>query len=409
MHKKLISFLLFRYLRYDKTQPFITITALLAFFGVAIGVMVLIIAMAIMNGMSKEFEKKLFVMNYPLNIFATSARGISVDVINALEQRFPHLIFSPYLQMQVVARSGNEMSAGIIFGIDLERETRINEVLFKAVENNDLIEFKKQRFPLIVGNALSEKFFLQKNDKLTLFFTKLEPTGLVLSPVMKRFDVKAIFDSGLRAYDIGYLYTNLEALSKIRNMPAGIFDGIHIYSPKPMEDINEIKKALGDIPHHGLGIEGWWQQNGNFFAAMALEKRALFIVLMLIILIASLNIISSLLMVIMNRRKEIALLLSMGMSSSEIKKTFFYLGIFVGIGGIILGVCLAFLGMYILDAFPIISLPADVYGITKLPLDLSLLDFLLTVFGAVLVVGLASYYPAKKASQINALYVLRNE
>lgn len=401
--------MLFKYLRYDKTQPFITITALLAFFGVAVGVMVLIIAMAIMNGMSKEFEKKLFVMNYPLNIFATSARGVSIDVVHALEQQFPELLFSPYLQMQVVARSGGEMSAGVIFGVDLEREVKINEVLFKAFNNESLKDFKGQKFPLLIGNALYEKFLLQKDDKLTLFFTKLEPTGLVLSPVMKRFDVKAIFDSGLRAYDIGYLYTNFETLSKIRNMPMGVFDGVHIYSSKPIEDINRIKQALGSIPHYGLGVEGWWQQNGNFFAAMALEKRALFIVLMLIILIASLNIISSLLMVIMNRRKEIALLLSMGMSSAEIQKTFFYLGIFIGMGGVLLGICLAFFGMYILDTFPVISLPADVYGMTKLPLDLSLIDFFLTVLGATLVVGLASYYPSKKASQIDALYVLRNE
>lgn len=73
-------------MRFDKSQPFISITALLAFFGVAIGVMVLIVAMAIMNGMSKEFEKKLFVMNYPLTLYTTSPYGISEEVVQALEK-----------------------------------------------------------------------------------------------------------------------------------------------------------------------------------------------------------------------------------------------------------------------------------------------------------------------------------
>lgn len=409
MHKNLISFLVFKYLRYDRTQPFITVTALLAFFGVGIGVMVLIVAMAIMNGMSKEFEKKLFVMNYPLNLFATTSRGIPESLLYSLEQKFPNLLFSPYLQMQAVARSGNEMSAGMIFGVDMQREAKINEVLLDAFKKRDISSFKEQKFPIVVGSALYEKFLLQYGDKVTLFFTKLEPTGLVFSPIMKRFDVEAVFDSGLRAYDIGYLYTNLQSLSAIRNLPLGVFDGIHVYSTKPMEDIDKIKEALKNIPHYGVGIEGWWQQNGNFFSAMALEKRALFIVLMLIILMASLNIISSLLMVIMNRRKEIALLLSMGASHNEIRKAFLFLGIFIGGCGVILGLCLAFLGMYILDTFPIISLPADVYGITKLPLDLALTDLVYTIIGALLIVVVASYYPAKRASEIDALYVLRNE
>lgn len=399
--------MLLKYLRFDKTQPFISITALLAFLGVGVGVMVLIIAMAIMNGMSKEFEKKLFVMNYPLSLFATSNKGVSREVLEALERQFPHLMFSPFLQMQVVARNGNGMFAGVIFGVDMQRESKINEIFAKALEGKEDMMTKK--FPVIVGSVLSERLFLQKGEKLSLFFTKLEPTGLVLSPVMKRFDVQGVFHSGIRAYDLSYLYTDIASLAKIKNVGEGIFDGIHIYSNEPMKDITLIKEALSKIPHYGLGIEGWWQQNANLFAAMALEKRVLFIVLMLIILMASLNIISSLLMVVMNRRKEIALLLSMGASSKEIKKIFFWLGNTIGFAGIAFGVILAFVGIYILDTFPIISLPADVYGITKLPLDLALLDFCATLFGAIVIVCLSSYYPAKRACTIDALYVLRNE
>ena len=69
MNKKLINLIVKKYLKWDSTNPFISISALLAFVGVSVGVMVLIIAMAIMNGTAKEFEKKLFTMNYPLTIY----------------------------------------------------------------------------------------------------------------------------------------------------------------------------------------------------------------------------------------------------------------------------------------------------------------------------------------------------
>lgn len=159
----------------------------------------------------------------------------------------------------------------------------------------------------------------------------------------------------------------------------------------------------------GLKAIGWWQQNGNFFSALALEKRALFIVLMLIILVASLNIISSLLMTVMNRRQEIALLLALGASKNEIKQSFFYQGLVIGGSGIVFGLILGFVGMWLLGNFNIINLPADVYGTSKLPMELSLLDFAMIVAGAVLIVAVSSYYPAKKATQIDVLQTLRNE
>jgi len=202
------------------------------------------------------------------------------------------------------------------------------------------------------------------------------------------------------------MYTSLEAMQVILKRPKNTYDGIHIYSDNAMKDIKKIKEFL---PQFTAGVMGWWQQNGNFFAAMQLEKQALFIVLMLIILIASLNIISSLLMTVMSRRKEIALLLSMGATAGEIKSIFLKLGVIIGVGGIILGTALGFTGMYILENFDIISLPADVYGTSKLPLLLNDIDLFLILTGSVLIVLLSSYYPAYKATKIDVLDVLRNE
>lgn len=65
MNKKFINYIVVKYLRFDKTNPFISISAILAFLGVGIGIMVLMLTMSIMNGTQKEFERKLFTMNYP--------------------------------------------------------------------------------------------------------------------------------------------------------------------------------------------------------------------------------------------------------------------------------------------------------------------------------------------------------
>lgn len=405
----LFKFLVSKYLRFDKTQPFISITAILAFLGVGVGIMVLIVAMAIMEGMIRHFEERLFVMNYPLTIFATQRNAVDSTLLADLESKFLHLKFSPYLRSQGAAKLGSNLNAGLIFGVDWEREMAINKVLR---EKNENLTFTKST--IILGerairnatlNSILNSAPVGIGSKVTIIFTQLQATGIALTPQMRRFSLDGVFSSGLNAYDEGYMFVDIGELQKIRGVDSRVYDGIHIYSANPTSDIETLKSALPS----GVGIVGWWQQNGNFFSAIALEKRALFIVLMLIIIMASLNIISSLMMVIMTRRREIALLLSLGASKADIRKTFFWLGNAIGFSGIIFGVILAGVVLFLLSTFPIISLPADVYGSSKLPLHLSAVDFALIIFGGIVVVLLSSFYPSKKAAQINPLATLRSE
>ena len=405
----LFKFLVSKYLRFDKTQPFISITAILAFLGVGVGIMVLIVAMAIMEGMIRHFEERLFVMNYPLTIFATQRNAVDSALLADLESKFPHLKFSPYLRIQGAAKLGSNLNAGLIFGVDWQREMAINKVLR---EKNENLPFTKST--IILGERAIRNATLNSvlnsapvgiGSKVTIIFTQLQATGIALTPQMRRFSLDGVFSSGLNAYDEGYMFVDIGELQKIRGVDSRVYDGIHIYSANPTSDIETLKSALPS----GVGIVGWWQQNGNFFSAIALEKRALFIVLMLIIVMASLNIISSLMMVIMTRRREIALLLSLGASKADIRKTFFWLGNAIGFSGIIFGVIMAGIVLFLLSTFPIISLPADVYGSSKLPLHLSVVDFVLIILGGIAVVLLSSFYPSKKAAQINPLATLRSE
>jgi len=400
LKKSLVSYLVKRFLRFDKEQPFIFLSALLAFLGITLGVMVLLIAMALMNGFDKEFKNKLTIMNYPLTIIPKFYGAVNDNLLIDLQTKFPNLHFSPYIQSSVMVRSGSKLEGGYLFGINFKDEASVNSVLADAIDGR---KFKK--FDVIIGKSLKQEFDLYKDDKLMYIFTHVEPGGLSITPKIKRFKINSIFDSGLSAYDKAYSYTSLDALQTIMHMPSNMYDGIHIYSNTPHEDIIKIKEILPI----SVTVKGWWEDNLNFFAALEMEKASLFIVLMLIILIAAINIISSLLMTVMNRRGEIALLLSLGTTTGEIKKVFLYLGIIIGIGGIFAGMFFGLSGIWILSTFDIISLPKDVYPTSTLPLDLSLVDFTLIVVGAFAIVVGSSYYPAKKASEVDILTVLRNE
>ena len=398
-NKKFIRHIIRHYLKYDKENPFIFISAMLAFLGIAAGVMVLMIAMGIMNGTQKSFSEKLFVMNYPLTILPLAEDSVNDTLIEMLSSKFPHLKFSPYYTTQVITKNEGAVQGSLLYGVDADKEAEINTIYRDAKGNST------GKFSVVMGEGLSFEMNVRIGNKVTLYFSEQQAIGFGTMPLQKRFIVDGIFKSGLKAYDKAIMYTTHEAFHKLLKRKAGTYDGLHIYTKNPFDEIDDIKAVLPDM----VVIEGWWQQNGNFFAAMEMEKKALFLVLLLIILVASLNIISSLLMTVMSRRKEIALMRTLGATKTEIKAIFFRLGIIIGSAGIVTGTLLGALGIWVLKTFDIISMPEDVYGTSKLPVDLTMSDFGLILLGTTIIILLSALYPAKKASQTDPLAVLRNE
>ncbi len=401
--KKFVNSFVRHYLKYDKNNPFIFISALLAFLGIAMGVMVLMIAIGVTNGTQNEFKKRLFIMNYPLTLTAYDNKALDNNILNKIHQKFPKIKISPYYVTQVISKNANSVQGVILYGVNFSKEAKINTIFNKAYEK--IKDKNYSKFSVIAGEGLLQGLGLKIGDKITIFFSKQEAVGFSTMPLQKRFKVISSFKSGLTAYDKGILYTTQEAFAKLNDRNLSYYDGAHLFIKNPMKVINDIRKILPA----NVGVEGWWEQNGGFFQAMQMEKKALFLVLLLIILVASLNIISSLLMTVMSRRSEIALMITLGASKKEIKNIFFKLGLIIGGFGIIFGTLLGLFGIWLLTNYNIISLPADVYGTSKLPIDLPLSDYIKIIAGTSIIILLSAIYPAIKASKTDALKVLRNE
>ena len=338
-------------------------------------------------------------MNYPLTVLPLMENSVDDNLTQHLAKRFPHLKFSPYYTTQVITKNAGAVQGSLLYGVDFDKESALNPI-FKEAKGNGTSKFR-----VIIGDSLSYEMDAPVGKKVTIYFSEQQAVGFGTMPLQKRFIVDGVFDSGLKAYDKAIMYTTQEAFHKLLKRKPGVYDGLHIFTQKPLEEIEAIREELPD----SVVIEGWWQQNGNFFSAMEMEKKALFLVLLLIILVASLNIISSLLMTVMSRRSEIALMRTLGATKKEIRRIFFKLGLIIGSAGILTGTLLGALGIWVLKTFDIISVPADVYGTNRLPVDLTLHDFLFIILGTSVIIILSALYPAKKAAQTDPLTVLRNE
>ena len=399
-HPEFVRTIVQHYLKYDKDNPFIFIAAVMAFLGIAAGVMVMMIALGVTNGLQKEFKERLFVMNYPLTV-VSYADGIDSKIADKIKEKFPELKLSPYYTTQVITKNDNSIQGSMVYGVDFQKEAALNSVFTKVKTTGK----STSKYRMIIGEGLSVEMGAKAGEKLILYFSEQQAVGFATMPLQKRFLIDGTFKSGLQAYDKAIIYTTHKAFHSLLKRNPDKFDGIHIYSEKPMEIIEEIRAMLPD----DTGIEGWWQQNGNFFTVMEMEKKVYFLILLFIILIASLNIISSLLMTIMSRRSEIALMRTLGATKREIQSIFYKLGIIIGATGISIGVLLGLLGIWLLKTFDIISIPEDVFGSARLPIELPLGDFFMIIIGASIIILVSAIYPAKKAASTDPLNVLRNE
>jgi lipoprotein-releasing system permease protein len=149
--------------------------------------------------------------------------------------------------------------------------------------------------------------------------------------------------------------------------------------------------------------------NHNLFSALQLEKTVYFIVLLLIVLVAGFNIVATLIMVVMEKRKDIAILKSMGSPPASIARIFIYKGMVVGVVGTLLGNVLGYIMCFLLKRYEFIDLPKGVFYVNTVPVKMYPEYFAIVTLASLLICLLATVYPARQASRLAPVDVIRYE
>jgi len=170
-----------------------------------------------------------------------------------------------------------------------------------------------------------------------------------------------------------------------------------------------VAKSIGKVLGYPYYTVDWMHMHKNLFSWMTLEKWGMFIVLSLIVIVATFNIISTLIMVVMEKTKDIGILKSMGATSSSIMRIFMIEGLLVGLVGTLLGCLGGYLICWSQETFHFFSLPAEIYFINTLPIEMKVMDFAKVAFAAMGLCFLATVYPARKAARLVPVDAIRYE
>jgi len=149
--------------------------------------------------------------------------------------------------------------------------------------------------------------------------------------------------------------------------------------------------------------------NRSLFSALKLEKFTMFVILTMIVLVGALNIISTLVMVVMEKTRDVAILRAMGASARSIMTIFMFQGLLVGVVGTFAGLVSGLGLCQLLAKYKFINLPADVYYISTLPVQVEVADVSFVAAAAVVISFLATLYPSWYASRLNPVESFRYE
>tara|TARA_B110000971_G_scaffold161441_1_gene165004 strand:+ start:776 stop:2011 length:1236 start_codon:yes stop_codon:yes gene_type:complete len=400
-----------RNLKPKRKEGFLKVISIFSFVGIMLGVAILIIVMAVMNGFRTELTNKILGFNPHVIVKPYNDVKIDLKFRNELNKNFSNIqVLDSYSGEGVVIN--NDYAKGIIIkGLDPKNE--INSIFLKKI----LIEGEKNKIKngeIIIGKELAVELNLAIGDKINLLSSAYITTPFGGVPKQETYSIGGIFSSGFYEFDKNIIFLNLDETLKFFNKTKNDIN-LDIYLLNPLE-ANYIKDKIG-IMNNNFYVYTWIDLNKSFFSALKVERNVMFVILTLIIIVAAFNIISGLTILIKNKTKEIAVLKTLGLSNSSIIKSFFLTGFTIGLTATIFGIIIGVLFSENIESIRVFLsyilntevFPNDVYFLDEMPSEINPLSIMIIFIFSLVTTSLASLIPAIAISNMSTLKALKYE
>lgn len=390
----------------------VSIVTVISVLGVAAGVMALVIALAINNGFRGTLQRNLLGATAHVSVLErTPGDGIIGwhDLAQRLHQ-LPHVVeAAPSLYGQVFL-SGPQLSSGAILkGVDPLLVAKQMPMLQQLRQGSMERLRETSDLPgIVLGSGLAHSTGMMLNSRVQVIIPRGELTPFGPRTATWDLRVVGIFESGFAQLDAMWAFTNLGAAQKM----LGVEDVVNAIELS-VDDIYlapEIAREAERIANHpNLNATHWMEMNKPILNALQMEKAVTVVTIGLIQMVAALNILIALVMAVMEKRKDIAILMSMGARQRQIRNIFVLQGVLIGITGSVFGLAAGYVFSTLAERYRWIRLDADVYSLSYVPFDPRPLDALWVVAIAILVSFIATIYPARNATKIVPVEILRYE
>lgn len=394
---------------------------LIAMLGVTFGIAMFIVMISVIKGVNQFLEDsaldssphiriyKEITSNHPSLIEEENPANFNViyhqlpknELINIknglqiaanIEKQSGILGVSPQISSQVFFNKGPVPFSGQIAGVDILKENKLYD-LKKRIKSGNIETLLSNPNSILMGKTLARNLNVKVGDKLTI----TTPNGS-----LKLVKVAGIFGFGIQTVDAVKCYANIAMVQEILQKDKGFITDIHVKMNDPQAALKYAKIVKNQF---GYKTQDWAEANTAILAGDKIRNGMVIIVSFTLLVVAGFGIYNIMNMNVINKMKDIAILKATGFAGNDIVSIFLIQSVIIGVLGALLGITIGFGLSYLLSQTPFDV--GDMLDIKTFPVKFEAKYYGLGMIFGIVTTILAGYFPARKASKIDPVAILR--
>lgn len=391
-----------RFFRAGSGNRLVSFVSLLAVAGLVLGVALMILVLAVMNGFDREMRTRILGLVPHVQLSRDGGIVHWQTLAPRLREDPAILSATPFVRL-----GGMVNFHGRVVPVELLGASATGgryAALGPLVREDGLL----------LSRRIADRLGAREGDALTLFVAGNDNRGRGAMPVARAFRVTGIFATHT-TLDNALVVTRLETAAALAGLD-GRVQGLQLELADPFAARDVVYRLLAGLPA-GYRFTDWLQTHGNLYQAINMSRSLVGTLVFAVIAVAVFNVVALLVMTVVEKRPAIAILKTQGATRAGIIGVFVTQGSLIGLLGVGLGTLLGCLGALVLgDAVNWLENLLDfrflnlaVYPIDYIPTDLRARDVLAVALVALGLNFLAALYPAWRAAAVPPAQVLRYE
>lgn len=383
--------------------------------GVAIGLAVMLVSVAIVLGFQKEVQDKVLgfgahikVLNYK----SLSSQELSPIVIDdSLTSRIA-AIPNVASVARFCTKPGMLKTDANFRGIAIQG---IGQDYDRSFISSHLVKGEMPEFTdtvgsgkLVISQAMAREMQVDVGETIYAYF--FEQTVRA-----RKFTVAGIYRTNLTDFDKNFAYTDLYTIHRLLDWDSQQYAGAEIRL-QDFDRLNETLHAVVNEVNHKQDAYGNYysslsirMEHPQIFAWLKLLDMDIAVILILMICVSIFTSVSGLLIIILERTNFIGIMKALGARNRQIRYLFVNYALLIIVRGIVLGNVLAFALILLQKYTGIITLDPDVYYVEAMPVLVNWLWVACIDVGTLIISALAMIVPSFVVSHITPAKSIRFE
>ena len=386
----------------------------IAIVGVALGLAVMILSVAIVIGFKKEVRNKVIgfgshiqITNFDNNSsYETMPIAVSDSLLQAL--RAPGIKhIEGYATKMGILKTDSDFQGVVLKGIDTDYDWSFFRNNLKEGELLT-IDPKKTSTDVIISKYLSDLLGLKLGDSIRTYFVQEDVRA-------RKLNIAGIYETGFMDYDKLFVLADIKQIRRLNGWEKDEVSGLELL----VDDYDKLDQIAEDL-YFNL-VEKQDRHGNTYFTRSIKEMNPMIfnwldvldvnvvVILILIFAVAGFTMISGLLIIILERTNMIGILKALGENNVSIRKIFLYISFFLIGKGMLWGNVVGIAICLIQSHFRIIKLDPSIYYLDAVPIDLSIVSLILLNIGTLCASMLMMLGPSYLITKIDPAKSIRFE